>query len=353
VPAVAAPLTVVQYLADATLYGAFAVVAFGLYVMDAPPALGPSVPISGTAKNVMNLAVFYFAVAILHQAGISYDLFSGKAAEGKASSFTGIMHHMLKAMDFAPQICILFLAARMRAVQLGHSDPQQWAIIFFFAASTGIQLYSIFVAIQQVSQNKVLSLLEVLSLLVTHASIVVIIYSVFTIEAKAGPTPFISTTVRVVMGLTVWYFFVHTALFASEQLTEAGFFKTDFAVKTFEACIESVMFVPMMCALFVGTRMRALQLSHNMGAPQGWAQDLMMLATWAILIDLVVIIGEHMLGSPDEKHVISRCFQAICLMVMHASTSGVIASIFLQTVENTSTNGADQLIPGIKIPGRA
>merc|ERR1719434_272434 len=114
------------------------------------------------------------------------------------------------------------------------------------------------------------------------------------------------------MSMTVLYFFVHTPMFISEQL------QNDWGVETFTASMESVMFVPMMNALFLGTRMRALQLSRNKGAPQGWAQDFMMLATWAIFLDLVVVIAEHSFGSPDDKHIVSRVLQAVCLLVMHA-----------------------------------
>jgi hypothetical protein len=373
-PAAARALTIAQYAADALLYAGFAAVSYGLYTMDTPKELGASAPISDTAKCVMYLTLFYFVVAILHQLGTSYDLLTGKGAgagkeEGSGliaggektedrhhgSAFTRVMHQALKALDFAPQICILFLGARMRALQLGHTDPQQWALYFFFAATTAIMAYSIVVSLVHyaIGQNKALSFMEGISLLVLHVSTAAVIASVFMIEAVSGPTPFISTTVRVIMCMTVLFFFVHTVLFIFEQLTEAGMVQSSLGVETFTACMESVMFVPMMCALFLGTRMRALQLSHNTGAPQGWAQDFMMLATWAISLDLVIVLAEHSFGSPDDKHIVSRCFQAICLTVMHVSTSAVIASIFLQTVENTSVNGADTLIPGFKIPGRA
>merc|ERR1719450_2010100 len=89
-------------------------------------------------------------------------------------------------------------------------------------------------------QNKALSILEVISLLVIHVSTVAVIVSVFTIEAVTGPTPFISTTVRVIMSMTVLYFFVHTVLFVCEQLTEAKVLQTSFAVETFTAAMESV-----------------------------------------------------------------------------------------------------------------
>merc|ERR1719421_412986 len=150
-PSAGTAFTFIQYAADAALYGGCAIVAFGLYSMDTPPALGASIPISDTAKCVMYLTLFYFLVAILHQFGVSYDLFTGKsggAAKTESSSLTGngekasegsaftsTMHHALHALAFAPQLCVLFLAARMRALQLGHPDPQPWALYFFFAGT--------------------------------------------------------------------------------------------------------------------------------------------------------------------------------------------------------------------------
>merc|ERR1719486_580193 len=112
--------------------------------------------------------------------------------------------------------------------------------------------YSIVVSLVHyaIGQNKALSFMEGISLLVLHVSTAACIASVFTIEAVSGPTPFIATTVRVIMAMTVLYFFVHTALFLSEQMTEGGMLQTSFAVDMFRAAVESVMFVPMMCALF-------------------------------------------------------------------------------------------------------
>merc|ERR1719324_1688047 len=60
VPAAATAFTFIQYAADAALYAGCGVVAYGLYSMDTPPALGASIPISDTAKCVMYLTLFYF-----------------------------------------------------------------------------------------------------------------------------------------------------------------------------------------------------------------------------------------------------------------------------------------------------
>merc|ERR1719408_939744 len=63
--------------------------------------------------------------------------------------------------------------------------------------------------------------------------------------------------------------------------------------QTMENAKATVQFAPMLAILFVGTRMRALQITQNRGAPQGWVQDGMYMATWAILIQFLMclIIG--------------------------------------------------------------
>ena len=66
-PSAATAFMFIHYAADAALYAGCAVVAFGLYPMDTPQALGASIPISDTAKCVTYHTLFYFPVAILHQ----------------------------------------------------------------------------------------------------------------------------------------------------------------------------------------------------------------------------------------------------------------------------------------------
>merc|ERR1719335_1808076 len=46
----------------------------------------------------------------------------------------------------------------------------------------------------------------------------------------------------------------------------------------------------MLAVLFIATRMRALQLTDNKGAPQGWVQDGMYLATWSVLIQFIMCL---------------------------------------------------------------
>ena len=57
-----------------------------------------------------------------------------------------------------------------------------------------------------------------------------------------------------------------------------------------ESAKSTVQFAPMIAVLFVATRMRALQMTDNKGAPQGWCQDGMYLATWSILIQFMMCL---------------------------------------------------------------
>merc|ERR1719324_805075 len=286
-------LTVIQYAADACLYSAYAVVCYGLFSMDAPPGLGQSVPISDTAKCIAILTIFYFAVQIVNQLGTTMDVFRTRGqklpAEDVDGPLTGTTKAMLRAMDLAPQVCILFLAARMRALQIGLDAPQPWARLFFFGATYSVLVLSVLAAFaaQFEEPKRPIVAMEAIILCALYFSTAAVISSVFTIEAPPGNlTPGISTTVRIVMGLTVMYFFVYASLFIAQQMDAFASRATSTATKMFEGARAAIMFCPMICALFVGVRMRALQLTHNQGAPQGWAQDCMMLATWAILFDL-------------------------------------------------------------------
>merc|ERR1719487_1865818 len=51
-----------------------------------------------------------------------------------------------------------------------------------------------------------------------------------------------------------------------------------------DAAKQSVALAPMLAILFVTTRMYALLITDNKGAPQAWVQDGMCMATWALSI---------------------------------------------------------------------
>merc|ERR1719409_2197203 len=129
-------------------------------------------------------------------------------------------------------------------------------------------------------------------MLSVYLGISAVIWSVFTIEHPKGPqyTPPISVTMQCVINLTVQFFIVYIFLWVAITVKEVTGFEWHFITNTMENAKGTIAFCPMLAILFVGTRMRALQITNNKGAPQGWAQDGMYMATWAILLQFLMVL---------------------------------------------------------------
>ena len=71
------------------------------------------------------------------------------------------MHHGSEALDFLLQNCILFSGARMRALQLGRSDPQAWVLYSFHGATYANITYAIVICAHYcMGQNRFCSFME-------------------------------------------------------------------------------------------------------------------------------------------------------------------------------------------------
>merc|ERR1719324_1405219 len=102
-----------------------------------------------------------------------------------------------------------------------------------------------------------------------------VIWSIFTIEHPNGPeyTPPISVTMQCVVNLTFQFFFIYLWIWAAVTIKEFTGKEWPLMTQTMENAKGTVMYCPMLAILFVGTRMRALVITINRGAPPGWAQD--------------------------------------------------------------------------------
>ena len=119
-----------------------------------------------------------------------------------------------------------------------------------------------------------------------------VVYSIFTIQHPKGPeyTIPISPTMQCVINLTFQFFFVYIWIWAAITIKEFTGFEWALLTQTMENCKGVVMFCPMLSILFVGTRMRALMITDWRGAPQGWCQDGMYMATWSLLIQFIMVL---------------------------------------------------------------
>merc|ERR1719407_111946 len=95
------------------------------------------------------------------------------------------------------------------------------------------------------------------------------------------------------MNLTIQFFLVYLLLWVfvttKQFMGESDFL--NIAVTTLDSARATVQFCPMMSILFVGLRMRALQITDQKGAPQGWAQQGMFLSTYAIMVQVIMVLG--------------------------------------------------------------
>merc|ERR550514_1207736 len=88
------------------------------------------------------------------------------------------------------------------------------------------------------------------------------------------------------------YFFVYLMIAVIQTFEQFGT-PTAFSQKlghVFNLSTNTVNFAPMLCVLFIGARMRALQLDPKHGNPQKWAQNCFYLCAYSVLIQTVLVI---------------------------------------------------------------
>merc|ERR1719398_601771 len=93
-----------------------------------------------------------------------------------------------------------------------------------------------------------------------------------------------------VINLTVQFFTVYLGLWIAQTVKDFLNYDLPRLTELMMDAQATIAFCPMLAILFVGTRMRALQLTSNRGAPPGWAQDGMYMSTWAVLIQFLMVV---------------------------------------------------------------
>jgi len=312
--------TVLRYLTFLGLYVGFGGVCVGIFMFEPPKDVweGPVTDISPAVACTMTLSTVFFLVYLLMAISRSYTQFT--AGTTGNTHFEHTMEMAASTMDMAPMLCVLFLATRMRALQMDpvHGNPQRWAQNCFYLCTYAIIVQTcVAVFVPLVLGGKVqkgraagdmvvseldmmqgylakgLSVLRFLIMLCVYAGALAVVCAVFTMEHPDGKehTIPVSPMMQCVINLSFQYFFIYILLWIF--ITVEDFFpdmKLDFVRDAIESAKSTVQFAPMLCVLFIATRMRALQITDNKGAPQGWAQDGMYLASWALLVQFLMCL---------------------------------------------------------------
>merc|ERR1719213_1392118 len=373
--ACAIAFTVLKYIILLMLYVGALGVVYGIITFEPPKGTwhdSKEFHVAPAVQCTMILSCQYFIVYGGMQVARSWTQFTGLFP-----NFTSKVENALltatASMNFAPMLAVLFIAARMRALNMDpiNGNPQKWAQTCFSVAvplvlQGEVKAGKVEGDMEYNVENKLLGTILAIGRYVMMICIYIgagcVVYSIFTIQHPKGPeyTIPISPTMQCVINLTFQFFFVYIWIWAAITIKEFTGFEWSLMMQTMENAKGVVFFCPMLAILFVGTRMRALMLTDSKGAPQGWCQDGMYMATWSLLIQFVmVLITPCATGEPahvdedgnikwaPENPILFYCIVAIRVLgflLLYGGVITVIVGVYTMTPETANGRGAMPLV---------
>jgi len=359
-------------------------VIVGCFMMEGPESIwhGNQPPVSPALfSTILCTATFFSVYLMVALAKTAVELRGNSEFLEKMSCVLTLAKF---TVNFAPMLSILFIGARIRALQMDpkNGNPQRWAQLCFYLCTASLMVQTGMVVIMPlVVKCKVqkgacegdvdfqmesegagtfLVALRYLALLAMYGGFTAVVASVFLITHPKDPalTPPLSTAMLCTMNLATQFFGVYLGLFVCntvKQYIQGPIM--DKLMMIFEAGQKTVQFAPMLSILCWATRMRALQLAKAedgtippTAGPPMWAQDAMYLCAWSVLIQLIMAMVVPALG--DEKvemdengavkppqnanKIVISIFEAIryfSLLSMYGGSCTVMVSMFYMTPE--------------------
>merc|ERR1719424_1431678 len=237
-PALATIFNVVRYLTFLGLYVGFGCVCAGVFLFEPPAGIwdGPIPPVSPAVKCTMLLSVTFFILYFLLAVSRTFSQYVG--GQLFTSTFETVMLRAADTLAMAPMLCVLFLAARMRALQMDPvgGNPQKWAQNCFYVASYSLIAQTIMACVVPLVLKgkvkkgkvegdmeydigegllpKVLTAFRFIIMLCVYACTTAVVCSVFTIQHPDGKelTPPLSPTMQCVLNLVFQYFLIYLLL---------------------------------------------------------------------------------------------------------------------------------------------
>merc|ERR1719281_1332659 len=284
-------------------------------------AKGEINPVSTAVKCVMNLTIqyltIYTAIALLRVVA--------EFQNENVKSWT--IHESLDqatlTVNYAPMLAILFLAARMRVLwltQLKGNPPiwiQQW---MYYATYSVLAMTLVALVVPLLTGEKVklnpetgepdeehqpfkntiaavcFTILKYLIMIGLYVGAICIIYGVYTYEPPKGAWPGdkippVSPAVGCTMILTSMYFFVYAGIQAGKTLQSFSGIDSSKLTGALQGAICTMFFAPMMAVLFIGARMRAMQMDPiNVPVPK-WAQNWFYACTYALAAQTILAVA--------------------------------------------------------------
>merc|ERR1719161_1626205 len=270
--ALALGFTVFRYILLASLYGGMIGVIYGAFSY--MPANGEWRPMAPAVGATVTLTIMFFLVYIGVAVLRTWGQLTGNAAW---LALETALLAATAAMNFAPMLSILFLAARLRALQMDpvNGSPQSWAQACFYMCAYAAMFQTIFsVAIPivmggtvkkgstegdmvyEVSNKPIgmcLTACRYIIMLSIYIGFTAVVVSIFTLEHPDGAqyTPPISPTVQCVLNLTFQSFFIYLMVWACISLREWTNMEWPLLTNTMESCMGTVAFCPIFVQFFM------------------------------------------------------------------------------------------------------
>mmetsp|Transcript_28697 Transcript_28697/g.78939 ORF Transcript_28697/g.78939 Transcript_28697/m.78939 type:complete len:612 (+) Transcript_28697:106-1941(+) len=240
---------------------------------------------------------------------------------GEPSSLRRTLESTEPVLSFSPMLCVLFLAAQMQAMHLsrGHDDPAPWVRACMQVASgtliaqlalaiavpllTGAALDADEDAVLVDGPGNLTRVVSCLLMLVRCGACGGICTSLLEMQGPAGsPDAGISPAVACTLNLTLQFFAVHLLLAAVLNATShVANHSSNKLLRVLKVAANTVFFAPMLCALFIGARVRAKQVNPDHGWPQPWAQFAFHLCSYALLLQTLLVVVVPFLPGGDAR----------------------------------------------------
>lgn len=278
----------------------------------------------GIPPSVAATVQLTFQFLFVHLALAVVQSTCGQMRTPLISKLLRVLRLAASTVFLAPMLCVLFIAARVRALQVNppHGQVQPWAALAFHVCVVAILVQTLmalivpflpggdasngsakhkgdveirFQACTHGLARVCFALLHWLPSLTVLVGVIVVFASFFSygVEHETSP-PAVPPTIRCVVCLTALFIPLHLclrhAISLRAALREPGIREPreiKRLVEVLDAAVSAVKFSPMLAILFVALRLRAQQITRSRGAPQGWAQDMMFLCTFCVILEVV------------------------------------------------------------------
>mmetsp|Transcript_64396 Transcript_64396/g.153592 ORF Transcript_64396/g.153592 Transcript_64396/m.153592 type:complete len:552 (-) Transcript_64396:47-1702(-) len=271
-----------------------------------------------TASKVLTLCLSVLATAyfVVRSCSALVRLISGP--EG-APLLRRLLSDARATLKFAPVLSALFLASEMHAMELAKFGqwPPTWIRTCMIVATSGL-IVQMFLAVlaplccgtgqrrssggdyMKLDEDAILLVgnspfalfLSVMVMATVYGACIAICFGITSMKSVIpGETHPVAPSVVCTANLSIQYFAVNFLLFLAFVLHRLWRSRlTSRLVAVLRLAVGSMFFAPMLCVLFIGTRLRALQVDPVNGMPQPWAQAFFYIATYSMLAQTILII---------------------------------------------------------------